>query len=188
MSSSDIGKAEAERLKRNAWQLAYYHRNKTKIGKQLAENRRLKREKDPVAFKANRKATYEKRREFHCARVREARKANPERYRELDRQRLIRDPDRTRRNNFKRSFGITIEEYDALFAAQKGVCAACGLASKPKKPKGKPIRLAVDHCHKTRFVRGLLCANCNVALGMVNDDISKLKALIEYLESHTTQE
>jgi hypothetical protein len=55
------------------------------------------------------------------------------------------------------------------------VCEVCG------NPPGKK-RLAYDHSHQTGAFRGWLCANCNVALGMVRDDINHLRKLIAYLQ------
>ena len=47
---------------------------------------------------------------------------------------------------------------------------------------GKRIALVVDHCHDTNRVRGLLCTNCNVAIGHMKDDVERLRAAISYLE------
>lgn len=65
-----------------------------------------------------------------------------------------------------RKYGITEAEYDAMLARQGGVCALCG-----KKP-GR-VRLAVDHDHVTKKVRGLLHARCNQSLGAFewNDEV-----------------
>lgn len=58
-------------------------------------------------------------------------------------------------------YGITIEEYDFLAAAQEAVCAIC----KQDPPLGNRIlKLAVDHDHDTGEIRGLLCQRCNMAL------------------------
>jgi hypothetical protein len=70
------------------------------------------------------------------------------------RPRRTKTPEATRRVNLKFSFGMTVEEYDALLTAQGGVCGIC------KRPP-KSRRLAVDHDHATGRVRGLLCAFCN---------------------------
>ena len=61
-----------------------------------------------------------------------------------------------------RQYGLTTEDYARLFEDQKGCCAIC-------KKKPKKIRLNVDHDHKTKQVRGLLCASCNRALGWFRD-------------------
>ena len=62
---------------------------------------------------------------------------------------------------------------------QQCKCKICG--NKPQKP------LHVDHCHETKKVRGLLCHQCNVALGHMNDDPQRLEKAISYLnESFAT--
>ncbi len=61
-----------------------------------------------------------------------------------------------------------------VFAAQNGVCAICS------RPPGKR-RLAVDHWHTTKAVRGLLCVQCNTAIGKLNDDPELLRRAIAYL-------
>ena len=69
-----------------------------------------------------------------------------------------------RRHNYKTRYGISVEEYEAIFAKQNGVCAIC---EKPENltKDGKLHTLAVDHNHETLQVRGLLCMNCNTRLG-----------------------
>jgi hypothetical protein len=47
-------------------------------------------------------------------------------------------------------------------------------------------KLMVDHCHATGKVRGLLCHNCNRALGLLKDDKSTIRRALEYLEGATT--
>lgn len=66
-------------------------------------------------------------------------------------------------------------------AAQNDLCAICG---RPERSmlKGKVRRLAVDHDHKSSKVRGLLCADCNRALGLFQDDPDRLRMAAEYLE------
>jgi hypothetical protein len=44
----------------------------------------------------------------------------------------------------------------------------------------------VDHCHATGKVRGLLCHNCNRALGLMQDNIENIKRAADYLEGATT--
>lgn len=65
-----------------------------------------------------------------------------------------------RNAKLRRKFGITQIEYENILRAQDGVCALC------KKPCVTGVALAVDHCHKTGRVRGLLCLKCNVGVGM----------------------
>lgn len=80
-----------------------------------------------------------------------------------------------RRRLLQRDFGLSEADYEAMLQAQEGACALCR-----KRPDvGK--HLAVDHCHKTGRVRGLLCMLCNTALGKFNDDPERLRDAIAYL-------
>ncbi|HEX2193006.1 MAG TPA: endonuclease VII domain-containing protein [Acidimicrobiales bacterium] len=84
---------------------------------------------------------------------------------------------RDRAGHLWRKFGITIAEYDAMLAAQGGVCAVC------KRPPTPGISLHVDHDHETGRIRGLLCFRCNNALGDLEDDPALLRAAARYLEA-----
>ena len=77
--------------------------------------------------------------------------------------------------NLKRKFNLSKEDYYEMLKKQNNVCFIC---NKPNKQKR---RLCVDHCHKTGIIRGLLCVDCNVALGNVNDDVNILYKMIDYL-------
>lgn len=83
-----------------------------------------------------------------------------------------------RRSRLKRFFGITLEQYDGMLAAQGRCCAACGSSDSGDR---RFDTFAVDHDHDTGKVRGLLCANCNRALGLVKDDPDTLVALAAYV-------
>jgi hypothetical protein len=81
------------------------------------------------------------------------------------------------------AFGINIEQYQKMFDEQNGCCAVCGETETEIHPRsGRLRRLAVDHCHKTGKVRGLLCNNCNRAIGLLKDDPTVLRSAINYLE------
>lgn len=77
-------------------------------------------------------------------------------------------------------YGLTPDEYDALMEKQAGVCAICG-EPETQTYQGNPKCLAVDHCHDTGAVRGLLCSKCNVAIGMLNHDLGLLDRARVYL-------
>ena len=79
-----------------------------------------------------------------------------------------------RRWRMKSIYGTTVEDYDAMFEQQGGVCGICHHPQESKK-------LAVDHCHETGKVRGLLCENCNTGLGKFKDDPALLDAAKEWL-------
>ena len=85
----------------------------------------------------------------------------------------------------KKVYGITIEQYDAMHAAQEGKCSICGDGERAVNTKtGLPRDLAVDHCHTAGKVRDLLCASCNGGLGNFRDDPALLRAALAYLERH----
>lgn len=72
--------------------------------------------------------------------------------------------------------GITKEQYEIVFEAQKGVCAIC------KQPPKDTHALAMDHNHATNEFRGLLCKECNRSLGLFGDNIDTLTNAVIYLK------
>ncbi len=88
-------------------------------------------------------------------------------------------PGAWRKHLLKKKYGMTPEEYDALLKMQKGRCAVCR-----KKHNISGRRLFVDHDHKTKRVRGLLCYACNTAAGMLKDSPKLAKKLEGYLSDH----
>ena len=94
------------------------------------------------------------------------------------------NPESQRNNHLKYRYGITAAQHDALFDAQKGVCAICkkppNVGTVPKHWKNK---LCVDHCHESGKVRALLCNSCNVAIGHLRSEQHALAAA-EYLRVH----
>ena len=82
---------------------------------------------------------------------------------------------RTQAQRFKEDYNITPADYDRMLLEQKYVCAICKRAQRFQ-------RLAVDHDHKTKKVRGLLCMSCNRGLGRFFDSPIRLRAAAEYLE------
>ena len=87
-----------------------------------------------------------------------------------------------------RHYGLTIAEYDALLAAQGGVCAICGKPeTKRYERTGGGYRLAVDHDHETGKVRALLCHACNAGIGHFNNDPELMAVAIHYLLRHSAE-
>jgi len=94
-------------------------------------------------------------------------------------------PDRVKNYKLKTNYGISKCEYDQLLCDQNGKCAICGneeiaVHNITKKKQS----LAVDHCHKTKKIRGLLCQDCNRGLGKFHDDTLRLEKAIEYLKKN----
>jgi epoxyqueuosine reductase QueG len=81
-----------------------------------------------------------------------------------------------RLSHLKTRYGIMGREADELETRREGLCDICG----HKCPTGK--RLAVDHDHETNKVRGVLCMNCNTAIGMLRDDPDLIRKVAAYLE------
>lgn len=84
---------------------------------------------------------------------------------------------KNRRSNLKRNYGITQDVFDAMSAAQGGLCAICC-----EPPGGKWKILYVDHCHLTKKIRGLLCISCNRALGWFRDNPTYMRSAADYVE------
>lgn len=101
--------------------------------------------------------------------------------REKLRARRANDTDKIRRDNLRRKFKMTLQEYDDMYERQGGVCCICGR----KCQSG--ARLAVDHDHTTGKIRGLLCMFCNRSIGMLNDDPVLVRKVAEYLELHSRE-
>ena len=73
------------------------------------------------------------------------------------------------------TYGLKEGQYEELYVAQNGTCAICQRAT------GKTKKLAVDHDHKTGYVRGLLCSPCNKILGHLQDDLNAAGRVFSYL-------
>jgi hypothetical protein len=85
--------------------------------------------------------------------------------------------DEQKNRNLKWNYGISREEYDTLLESQGGCCAICG---KEGNPDGQ--MMSVDHDHKTGKIRGILCRNCNLGIGYLEDNKETLLSAIGYLE------
>ncbi len=86
--------------------------------------------------------------------------------------------ERQRKHTYAKKYGLTVAEYDELLERQKGQCAVCG---RTREDAGR--FLAVDHCHNTGNVRGLLCQECNLALGYMRESPELLRRAADYLEA-----
>lgn len=92
-----------------------------------------------------------------------------------------RNPDVGKNGYLKRNYKITLDQYNQMLLDQNLVCAIClKEETSVDKKLGKVKDLAVDHCHTTGKVRGLLCWKCNTSLGKL-DSIEYLQRAIDYL-------
>lgn len=81
--------------------------------------------------------------------------------------------------NLKKRYGIDLEFYEYLIKKQNNKCAIC----ENVLGTNDGHRLAVDHCHATGKVRGLLCKICNNAIGLFRENITFLERTISYLKN-----
>ncbi len=86
--------------------------------------------------------------------------------------------------SLERRHGLTLEMYEQMLMDQGGVCAGCKLPpEEANRTQAANRRLAVDHDHRDGHVRGLLCHNCNLAVGNALDSAKILRRLADYLNT-----
>jgi hypothetical protein len=115
------------------------------------------------------RAHYEANKDKVKAQAKAWREANPERKRGADWA-----------GHLRRSYGITLEQYDQMLRDQDGKCAIC------QRPEAESAggKLAVDHMHCSGRVRSLLCRQCNSAIGMLREDPDIIYAAAQYVRKH----
>jgi hypothetical protein len=123
------------------------------------------------------------------------RESNPARYRELlergNRQRewTPERADRSRWYRIERDYGLTKDQFRAFWDQHGGACGICALQLRERAVRTErgvrttPDLAAIDHCHETGKVRGLLCQNCNTAIGYLRDSPDLLRKAAAYLEA-----
>ena len=99
-------------------------------------------------------------------------------HREYAKARHAADPSLKRRSKLKANYGMTPEEWQAMFEAQGCRCAICG-SDEPNAKAG----WNTDHCHKSGRVRFILCAHCNRGLGAFRDNPDWMRKAADMLEA-----
>lgn len=84
-------------------------------------------------------------------------------------------------STIKRIYNLTQEQYNKLLKESNYKCNICGKKETRKTPSGKICKIHIDHDHKTKKTRGVLCSNCNIGIGNLKHDIKILKKAIQYL-------
>jgi len=77
--------------------------------------------------------------------------------------------------NLWRLYGLTEEKYRELLERQGFACKICLV------PNNKQL-LHVDHDHKTKLIRGLLCRQCNTMIGLAHENTTIMLRGIQYLK------
>lgn len=102
---------------------------------------------------------------------------NPEiQERERNRRQRPSAQEKAKAYHLNRNYGLSLEAFNAMFLGQGSRCAIC--QSTDWGHKG-PV---VDHDHNTGAVRGIVCHQCNVAIGFIKDDPRRARAIADYLE------
>ena len=139
------------------------------------EWKRLDRAKNPAKYAAYKRGYYERNREAVLDSVSEYQADNGDAIREKKRAKYAStSPESRKRDQLKRLYNITLEQWNEMFKAQDGLCAI---------RREKSAR-HVDHCHSTNKVRGLLCGTCNTGIGHLRESKAIMLSAISYLEAH----
>lgn len=109
---------------------------------------------------------------------RELYRKDPQKYRNLRKNFYYKNLEESRKkailSNKKSFYGLEPEAFKEMVRSQNSKCLICSRSSD---------KLHVDHDHKTKEIRGLLCLQCNVGLGMFGDNPIVLQSALDYLRS-----
>lgn len=172
-------------------QKAYREANKEKISQQRS-----------AYYQANKENFIKKRKERYWANPDEARKltleyyaANKERMSEQNkvwsqnnndkmkqykRAYCARNPEKLKKKRLCKKYNLKPEEYDVLMEKAGNICPICEVDFDWVN-RHKANRPCIDHCHKTGKVRGVICGQCNAAIGQLNDDTKRLERAMWWL-------
>lgn len=92
-----------------------------------------------------------------------------------------RFPERKKDIMLRSKYGISLVDYNVRLKRQRGTCAICCEAETVRDRNGNVRPLSVDHCHKTKEVRGLLCTKCNSGLGYFKDRPGLMQKALTYV-------
>lgn len=95
--------------------------------------------------------------------------------REYARRTRKENPDGWKAYHLKSKYGLTPEEKEAMILAQDQKCAICKIILDDPH---------IDHIEEPFKLRGVLCHNCNVSLGLMKDNPEFLRAAADYLEKY----
>jgi len=151
----------------------------TIVPKTSAEKSRDHRLKDVEEYRRKKRALTKlsHHRKKRCEYMRVWRENNRDRHNQLARESHQRNKHKhvhkVRERLLKSKYGITTEQYEKMLSSQNGVCFICLKVQGDGKRK-----LAIDHCHKTGKVRGLLCCKCNGNLGWLDKHRDRIEGYL----------
>jgi hypothetical protein len=99
-------------------------------------------------------------------------------YNKLQRNYREENRDKFKQWRLKRNWNLTVEEFNSMINTQSNKCFICETTFSDVKGK----RPNVDHCHSTGRIRKLLCTKCNTAMGLLNENVSILSKMINYIQ------
>jgi len=111
--------------------------------------------------------------------------ANPKKFIEQNKAVKARNPDKYKDLRLRRKFNISLAHYTFLLINQGHVCMLCQQPETVRDSKSDKLKdLAVDHCHTTKKVRGLLCQSCNMAFGLIKENANTARRIYKYAKHH----
>lgn len=166
-----------------AYQRKYRELNRDKV-REYDKTRYLKHKESRLQsaknyYAENKEETLMKLKSYR-KRSKEQRTMWSKKYYEKNRETIL-EKSRLRSKNVSKlkKYNITQNDYNTMLEQQNFCCQIC-----KKKNTEFKFKLAVDHCHTTNKIRGLLCSSCNTALGSFKDNIEILSEAIKYLEKN----
>lgn len=168
-----------DKEKQKAYNGLYYNANKEKLRAYAKAYCEANKEKLRLANKARYEASKEERKTdakiyYELNKNVTETKLHKKAYRKANSK-------RTKVYMLRRLYGLSFDDYNNMLMMQNNSCVIC------KTEESKlPRKLSVDHDHNSGKVRGLLCAFCNRALGLFNDEQSRILQAIEYINGSTT--
>jgi hypothetical protein len=153
--------------------------------KKRIEANRVWREANPEKVSAAERRYWAKNRDKLRAKNKNKYWADPAKHRQRAKEWAQANPERTRQNVRKaawRRAGIDVAAAEATLAAHSGLCDCCGTT----RPGGR-WGWNLDHDHSTGKVRGVLCHNCNTAIGKLGDTLDGVMNAVRYLSKGATQ-
>jgi len=173
-----------EQLERRiVYRRQYYLANRNEIKAKVRQHRKENRDKQNAYnrqyVKDHREELSAKRRQHYKDNREEIKAKNKQRKKRITPSGLT-----TEKADNLHKYGITPEHFNSMQDSQGFVCSICGWVLEDSVT-GKAKTLNVDHCHRTNTVRGLLCNNCNRALGYFQDSATILRKAVAYLDHFT---